>query len=102
MLGDEREHLAGPAARERPLLDDGDPVRLLDRAQHRLDVDRAQRPQVDHLGRDALRGEQVGGGEAVVDALHRADERDVGALADDRWRARARSGSSPSTGPLIE
>ena len=30
VLGDEREHLACPAAGERPLLDDGDPVRLLD------------------------------------------------------------------------
>ena len=52
--------------------------------QDRLDVERPERSQVDHLGRDALLGEQVRGGQAVVDALHRADERDVVAFANDR------------------
>ena len=36
------------------------PVRLLHRADDRLEVDRPQRAQVDHLGRDALLGEEVG------------------------------------------
>ena len=83
MLDDRGEHLARPAAGQRPLLHDDDPVRLLHRREDGVDVERPQRAQVDDLDRDAVRLELGGGFETVVDALHRGDERDVASLADD-------------------
>ena len=64
VLDDRGEHLARPAAGQRPLLDDDEPVRLLDRGEDGLGVERPQRAQVDHLDRDAVRVELGRGGEA--------------------------------------
>ena len=83
MLDDRGEHLARPAARQRALLDDHDPVRLPDRGEDGVEVERPERPEVDHLDRDAVRLELVRRLEAVVDALHRGDERDVATFAHD-------------------
>src|SRR5450432_716842 len=53
---DARDDLAGPPPRERSFLDDDDPVRLRDRGQHRGDVERTKRPEIDDLRRDPVRG----------------------------------------------
>src|SRR5262245_60515256 len=45
-LHDRGQHLSGPAAGHGPLLDDHDPVRLLHRGEHRLEVERSDRAQV--------------------------------------------------------
>ncbi len=87
---------------DRALLDNCDSVGLRERAEDRLGVERAERPQVDHLGRDALLGKRIGRGQAVVNALHHAHERDV---APSRTTAAFPSGtSSPAAGagPLFE
>ena len=49
------EHLARPAAGQRAFLDDDDPARLPDRREDGLEVERAERAQVDHLDRQAVR-----------------------------------------------
>src|SRR6266852_3994535 len=60
LFGDEREHLARPAAGERPLFDDSDAIRLDDRSKHGFEVDRSQRAQVDHLRPDTVLSQAVG------------------------------------------
>lgn len=65
-----------------------------------LDVERADRAQVDDLDRQALLGERVGRLDRVADRLGVADDRDVGPLAlnlgladgEDDWRGGAQGG----------
>ena len=52
LLGDRAEQAGGPAAGARALLDREQAVGLLDRREDGLEVERAQRAQVDHLGVD--------------------------------------------------
>ena len=62
LLGDGAEQAGRPAAGARALLDGEQAVRARDGLEHRVDVERAQRAQVDHLRVDAvLLRERVGG-----------------------------------------
>ena len=89
----------GPPAGQRPLLDDDEPVRLLAAsARIGVRVERPERAEVDHLGVDPGLRERLGRGQALVDAAHRRDERDVAPCADDRSLA-DRGGLAPSTSP---
>ena len=51
--------------------------------EHGLEVERAQRAQVDDLGVDPVVGELVGRGERVAHALADRDDREVAARARD-------------------
>ena len=76
-------HLGGKLradAGERPaLLDRDQPVGLLHRVDDGLGVERAQAPQVDHLGVDALLGQLLGGVQRLAD--HDREGRDGDVLA---------------------
>ena len=63
LLLDLRRHLGAEAAEAHRLVGDDDPVGLAHRLDDRVDVERRQRAQVDHLGVDAVGGQLLGGGE---------------------------------------
>ena len=83
----ERFHHGGAEAALGVVVLDDDELSLggFHRLAQRLHVDRLDRVEVDHPGRDLLRRQLVGGGEAVVQRHAGADERDLvlGALAHD-------------------
>ncbi len=65
------------------LLDHHRPTRLLDRADDRLDVERDEAAEVDHLSRNAFAGELFDGTPGLLGHRSVGDERDIGALGDD-------------------
>ncbi len=81
LLHHDRGELGAHAEGRPALLDRDQAVGLLDRGDDGLDVERADRAQVDHLGRDAVLGERVGRLERPLDHQAEGDDGDVGALA---------------------
>ena len=59
LLRDTGEHLTGPTACDRAFLDDHDAVGLPDRGEDGVEVQRPERPQVDHLDGHAVALERV-------------------------------------------
>ena len=87
VLHDLRADLAGQAARPPALVDDHDPVRLRERGEDRVHVERTQRAQVDDLRLDPVPAELLGRREALPERAAVGDEGDVLALAaHDRVR----------------
>ena len=82
-LGDPRGDLCGHADAAPPFVDDDGPVGARDRGEHRRIVERAKRAQIDDLGLDSVRREQVGRLEARGEAAAVGDDREVGARATD-------------------
>src|SRR3954449_11570722 len=71
------EHLPGPATGQWTFLDDDDVVRLGDGREDSRDVERSERPQVDHLGLDATPAQYLRRLERLVDAVHRRHDRHI-------------------------
>ena len=72
--------LAKPPARA-PSLDDDEPARLLERGNDRVEVERLQRPEIDHLDLDALAGEPASGLQRELNPARVGDHRHIGAHA---------------------
>ena len=72
----------GAEAAVRPVfLDDHGPVGLDDRVQERVEVERPDGAEVDHLGVDALGGELLGGGQGHLERSRVGDQGHVLARA---------------------
>ena len=106
-LHDARADLGREAARQPALVDDDGAVRAPHRGEDALDVERPQAAQVEHLGLDALVGEQRRGLERAVERPAEGDQRDVApgpghagapevGRAGRRDRSRPRPDSAPS------
>src|SRR6185503_8979958 len=54
LLLDQRREVRADASMRPTLLDDHGPVRLLDRLQDRVEVERPERARIDHLGADVV------------------------------------------------
>ena len=90
LLLDQRREVGADAAVRPALLDDHAAVRLADRVEDRVEVERAQRARVDHLGLDAvLVGERLRGLLGHVRHPQDADDRHVVPLAAHRRLAEA-------------
>jgi len=63
---DSSGELGADPERRPTLLGDEHPVRLAHRFDHRVDVERAQRAQVDDLGLEAALGQAVGDGQRIL------------------------------------
>src|SRR5215211_338403 len=90
LLLDERRQVRPDAAVRPALLDDHRTIRLLDRLDDGVEVERPQRARIDHLGLDLVLGSERLGGVGGDERLARySDDRRVVALAADRRLAEA-------------
>ena len=91
----------GPDAAHRVgFVDHQQPARLLHAGHDRFDVQRHDRPQVDHFARDALRGQLLGRLDRAVQPEAAGDDRQIGSLRARRWLGRRGcSTRRPAPGP---